>query len=470
MQCFLAVDIGASSGRHIAGFLKNGKMELREVYRFPNGFVKRDGRRVWDVDALFCEVVAGLRAAGEQGLRPVSVAVDTWGVDFVLLDREKNRVGDAVAYRDRRTCGVPEALEEKLPFDALYAATGIQKQDFNTIYQLLALKRDDPAQLDRAEHLLMMPDYLNFRLTGEMRSEYTIASTSALLNVREKTWDFELIRRLGLPERLFGALQMPGTAVGHLLPEVREAVGFDTQVVSAAAHDTASAYLAVPARDENAVFLSSGTWSLIGVELSEPIASPESAAANFSNEGGYAGRYRYLKNIMGLWMLQNIRRELGGIGFEEISRMAQENAGFEGRVNVDDARFLAPESMLAAVREALLEQGFADVPDGAAVACVYHSLAASYAQAIRGLSALTGRSFTSLNIVGGGSQDRYLNRLAANATGLPVLAGPTEGTALGNLAAQMIAAGALTGVQHARDVIRESFAIETIEPNREEAE
>ena len=475
MKTYLAVDIGASSGRHILGWLADGKMQLAEVYRFKNGAEHRNGHLCWDADGLKNHVLEGLRACAEhvapEQETPASVAIDTWGVDFVLLDEAMNRIGDAVAYRDGRTAGVPEKLEAVLPFAELYARTGIQQQVYNTVYQLWALRQEAPEQLERAAHFLMMPDYLGFVLSGVCANEYTIASTSALLNAREKTWDQEILRRIGVPARIFHPVRMAGEALGRLTPDVQSSVGFDTLVRLAPAHDTASAFLAVPARDENAVFLSSGTWSLIGVENPELITTAESRAQNFTSEGGYQYRYRYLKNIMGLWMLQNIRRELGQtrFDFEMLAWLARSAADYPGRVDVNDGRFLAPDNMQEAVRVVLREKGFTEDPTAAqTLSCVYHSLAESYAEAVRGLEKITGKTFTSLNIVGGGSQDAYLNQLTADATGLPVYAGPTEGTAIGNLAVQMIADGALRDVQHARDVIRASFPIRVFTPREKE--
>ena len=485
MKTYLAVDIGASSGRHILGWLEDGKMRLSEVYRFKNGAAQKNGRLCWDADGLQRHVLAGLRACAAHGapegsalagcapeaLLPESVSIDTWGVDFVLLGENLNRIGDAVAYRDGRTAGGPEKLEAVLPFAELYARTGIQRQVYNTVYQLWSLRQAAPEQLERAAHFLMMPDYLAFTLTGVCANEYTIASTSALLNARERTWDAEILKRIGVPAHIFHPVRMAGEPLGRLTPAVREAAGFDTLVRLAPSHDTASAFLAVPARDENAVFLSSGTWSLIGVENPEPITTAESRAQNFTSEGGYAYRYRYLKNIMGLWMLQNIRRELGQtrFDFELLAKLAESAADYPGRVDVNDGRFLAPDNMQEAVRVVLRENGFKEKPTAAqTLSCVYHSLAESYAEAVRGLEKITGRAFTSLNIVGGGSQDAYLNQLTADATGLPVYAGPTEGTAIGNIAVQMIAGGALRDVQHARDVIRESFPIRVFTPRGKE--
>ena len=469
MKYHLAVDIGASSGRHILGHVEQGRIVLEEVYRFENGPKKRGGRLCWDFDALAREVVNGLKACAKLGKVPATLGVDTWGVDFALVDREGRVLGDTVAYRDSRTQGMDALVEELIPAQELYRRTGIQKQSFNTIYQLMAVKRQSPELLEQAHRLLLVPDYLHYTLTGVMSNEYTEASTSGLVSAAAKDWDRELLRLLGFPQKLFGTLSLPGTALGGLRPALREELGFDCQVVLPASHDTGSAFLAVPAGEGDSVTLSSGTWSLLGVELEMPVTTPESRAANFTNEGGYQYRFRYLKNIMGLWMIQNLRREMAENGqlpgFGELSRLAREAADFPGRVDVDDPSFMAPESMSAAVR-AYCERVGQPVPQspGELLSCVYHSLAQCYAQSVRQLERLTGRSFQAVHIVGGGSQDAYLNQLTASATGLPVYAGPTEGTALGNLLVQMIAQGEFAGLQEARDAIRASFAVKEVLP------
>lgn len=469
MKYHLAVDIGASSGRHILGHVEQGRIVLEEVYRFENGPKKRGGRLCWDFDALAREVVNGLKACAKLGKVPATLGVDTWGVDFALVDREGRVLGDTVAYRDSRTQGMDALVEELIPAQELYRRTGIQKQSFNTIYQLMAVKRQSPELLEQAHRLLLVPDYLHYILTGVMSNEYTEASTSGLVSAAAKDWDRELLDLLGFPQKLFGTLSLPGTALGGLRPALREELGFDCQVVLPASHDTGSAFLAVPAGEGDSVTLSSGTWSLLGVELEHPVTTPESRAANFTNEGGYQYRYRYLKNIMGLWMIQNLRREMAENGqlpgFGELSRLAREAADFPGRVDVDDPVFMAPESMSAAVR-AYCERVGQPVPQspGELLSCVYHSLAQCYAQSVRQLECLTGRGFQAVHIVGGGSQDAYLNQLTASATGLPVYAGPTEGTALGNLLVQMIAQGEFASLQEARDAIRASFAVKEVLP------
>lgn len=472
--CYLAVDIGASSGRHIAGWVENGRIRLKEVYRFENKLVRQGGHLCWEIDSLFEQVVAGMKACAAAGCRPVTMGIDTWAVDFVLLDAEGRRTGDAVAYRDSRTDGMRELLEREygLPFAAHYARTGIQYQKFNTVYQLMALKREHPEQLAAAKNFLMIPDYLNYRLTGVAANEYTNASTTALVGAQSHSWDDALLETLGLPRQIFQPIRMPGETLGALTPELQAEVGFDCRVILPATHDTGSAFLAVPARDENAAYLSSGTWSLLGVENAAPITTAESAAANFTNEGGYQYRYRYLKNIMGLWMIQSIRRELGQQAgappsFPELIAAAQQAGSYMGRVDPDDPRFLAPASMIAEVKAACVQAGYREpASTGEVMQCVYNSLSQDYRRAVDTLQRLTGRRCTSLNIVGGGSQDMYLNQMTANATGLTVFAGPTEGTALGNLMVQFIAGGEYSSLQAARSAIGASFEIREIAPGR----
>lgn len=468
----LAIDIGASSGRHIVGEVVDGALRLTEVYRFENGLVEHDGHLCWDIDRLFTEVLAGMRAAAEQGLAPDTVGIDTWAVDFVLLDASTARLGNAVAYRDARTDGVRNALEVAgtLGFAEHYERTGIQYQPFNTAYQLVALKHEAPELLDRAERLLMIPDYLHYLLCGTAATEYTNASTTALVNARMRTWDDELIARLGLPRRMFQPICEPGTVLGELTPEIAREVGFTCRVVVPATHDTGSAWLAVPVQDERSVYLSSGTWSLMGCELTEPILTDASMQANFTNEGGAFGTVRYLKNIMGLWMAQRVREQLAEEegsrpSFDELVRRAREAEGFEAIIDVDDPRFLAPQSMTEAVRTVCAEAA-QPLPgtSGELMRCIYRSLAMCYARSVRQLSRLTGVDYARINIVGGGCQNTYLNELTAAACGLPVFAGPVEGTALGNIMVQLIATGEVPDLAAARTLVRESFDIKEVRP------
>ena len=476
MKYYLAIDIGASSGRHILGHVENGKMILEEIHRFDNKQVRKNGHDCWDMENLWQGVLEGLAACSKKGIIPTTVGIDTWGVDYVLLDRDDIPLCDPVAYRDSRTEGMDAEVEKIIPFGDLYAKTGIQKQPFNTIYQLMAHKKEAPADFEKAVRFLNTPDYLNFLLTGVKKNEYTITSTTALLNAETKTWDKELLASLGLPERIFGEPELPGTVVGRLRPEIIEQVGFDTTVILPATHDTGSAFLAVPALDDNAVYISSGTWSLLGVENDTPITTPESCAQNFANEGGAWYRFRYLKNIMGLWMIQSVRRELNGVNYVtgkenrtaaakqwRFDDLAKEAADFPSVIDVNKNCFLAPESMIKTVKSECEKTG-QRVPKtvGELMQCLYRSLAIYYRDTIAALSQLTGKSYTSINIVGGGCKDDYLNEMTAKITGLPVLAGPVEGTAIGNLLVQMIAGGDLADLPTARDTIRKSFEIKEI--------
>ncbi|MCL2810782.1 MAG: rhamnulokinase [Clostridia bacterium] len=466
MDRYLAVDIGASSGRHILGHVEDGRIVLEQVYRFENRMMEKDGHICWDVDALFAHILAGLRAAKDVGKAPVSLGIDTWGVDFVLLNEQGQRIGDAVAYRDKRTEGMEQEVERIVPFPELYEKTGIQRQPFNTIYQLMALKRAFPQRLAQAHSLLMMPDYLGFLLTGAQKQEYTIASTSGLLDVRARAWETSLLDALGLPRRLFGELSMPGASLGGFTDGVRAEVGFDCQVLLPATHDTGSAFVAIPARGARSVYLSSGTWSLLGVEQKSPVTTQAAWEAGFTNEGGYGKNYRFLQNIMGLWMLQSIRRDLGGHHtYPELAALAREAEDFPSVIDVNHRRFLTPDNMLQEVKGACADTG-QPVPGtaGQALQCVYRSLAHCYGAAITALSGITGVAYENIHIVGGGSQDAYLNQLTANATGLPLYAGPVEGTALGNLIAQMIACGVFRDVAEARDAVSKSFPLQTFLP------
>ncbi len=478
-QYYLAIDIGASSGRHILGCVEDGIISLREIYRFDNHQLHIDGHDCWDLDHLWSGILEGMKKCGEEGCIPVSAGIDTWGVDFVLLDDQNRRIGNAVAYRDTRTEGMDRIIEAVIPPDELYSRTGIQKLSFNTIYQLEALRQEHPEDLARASSLLLIPDYFHYLLTGVKTQEYTNATTTGLVNAQSCTWDMDLIRRLGFPSQLFGPLSMPGTVVGRLRPEVQKIVGYNTTILLPATHDTGSAFLAVPARDENAVFLSSGTWSLLGVENMQALTGPESWKRNFTNEGGAWHRFRFLKNIMGLWMIQSVRRELNGEAyvagsisrhadgkhwsFPDLITAAQEAEAFPSLVDANDDAFLAPESMIDAIRDYCRNSGQA-VPEtaGEVMQCIYRSLSRCYRDTIAELSALTGKTYTSINIVGGGCQDMYLNRLTAAASALPVLAGPVEGTAIGNLIIQFLAGREFTDLQAARDAVRRSFDIKEV--------
>lgn len=457
---YLAVDIGASSGRHILSHMEDGRIILEEIYRFPNGMVEKDGEKVWDVDKLFEEILTGMKKCTELGKIPVSMGIDTWGVDFVLLDEKNERIGNAVAYRDSRTKGMDDEVYQIVSEDVLYGRTGIQKQMFNTIYQLMALKVKKPEYLEKASALLMIPDYFHFLLTGKKAQEYTNATTGQLMNPDTKDWDYKLIEQLGYPRKIFQEVRTPGYELGSLKPEIEQKVGYSCKVVLPPTHDTASAVVAVPSNEEDVLYISSGTWSLMGTELLAADCSRGSRIHNLTNEGGYNYRFRYLKNIMGLWMIQSVKKELApDMGFGEICEKASK-CTIPSIVDANDDRFLAPDNMTEEVKNACRESG-QQVPEEIAevASVIYNSLAECYAKTAEEIEALTGKKYKSIHIVGGGSNADYLNRLTAKACDKKVYTGPTEATAVGNLAIQMIAAGELTDLQDARKCIFRSFEI-----------
>ena len=458
---FLAVDIGASSGRHILGWIENGKLQLEEVYRFPNGTSLKNGHQCWDHVGLVENVILGMKRCKEIGKIPSYMGIDTWGVDFLLVDKNGEVIGDSVGYRDDRPSGIDKAVYECISEEELYERTGIQKQLYNTVYQLMALKTQSPAELEAADALLMMPDYLGYRLTGICHQEYTNATTAQLVNISTGEWDMELIERLGYKKELFGKLSMPGETLGRLSPEIVERIGYDLTVIHPASHDTGSAVLAVPTNSDNVAYLSSGTWSLMGIERLIPDSSIEARAHNFTNEGGYDKRFRFLKNIMGLWIIQSIKRELGGkYSFGEMSDMARAIGDAKYRITVNDGRFLAPTSMIEEIKAAC---GAPDMKLDELLSCVYHSLAECYAETIREISEMTGRTPEALHIIGGGSQDGYLNELTAKAIGIDVYAGPVEATAIGNLLSQMLGVGVFSDIREARETVFNSFDVKKIE-------
>ncbi len=458
---YLAVDIGASGGRHILGSLDNGKLQLEEIYRFENGLIEKDGYLCWDLDRLFQEILNGLKKCKTAGKIPVSMGVDTWGVDFVLLDSEDKVLGPTVGYRDKRTAGMDEEVYKVMKEEQLYQRTGIQKQIFNTIYQLTAVKTQRPEILQKAEALLMIPDYFHFLLTGKKAQEYTNATTGQLVNPVTKDWDYALLDKLGIKKEIFQKISLPKTSLGKLRREIQEEVGFDCEIVLPATHDTGSAVLAVPASDDDYLYISSGTWSLIGIERMEADCREESRLANFTNEGGYDYRFRYLKNIMGLWMIQSVRHELEDkYSFAELCAMASKSSSFPSIVDVNAQVFLAPDNMTQAIKDYLKEAG-QKVPEtiGELAACIYNSLAVSYGSAVKEIETLTGRSFKRIHIVGGGSNADYLNQLTADYTGKDVCAGPSEATALGNILAQMLKADVFEDIIEARKCVYDSFGV-----------
>lgn len=467
---YLAVDIGASSGRHILGWMDKGKIRMEEIYRFENKLEKRNGHLCWDLDHLFHEVVEGMRKCKELDRIPASVGIDTWGVDFVLLDANGNVLGNTVAYRDGRTKGMDEEVYKVISESELYGRNGIQKQLFNSIYQLMAIKKETPQLLERAECFLMIPEYLNYRLTGVAMNEYTNATTTQLVNAKTQDWDFELMEMLGLPTKIFGELNMPKTLVGPLSSNMAKRVGFQTNVVLPATHDTGSAVMAVPTNSDDSIYLSSGTWSLMGIERLIPDCTEMSRKHNFTNEGGYHHRYRYLKNIMGMWVMQNLRREFKHkYTFEELYELAHIGRYFTSIVDVNDDTFLAPESMIRALQD-YCEQTGQEKPETECelLYCVYRSLAKCYAKTVAEIETVTGRTYDTIHVVGGGCQDKFLDRLLVEVTGKEVYAGPVEATAIGNIMAQMLRDDVFEDLKEARRVVAKSFEVKRIADEMDE--
>jgi rhamnulokinase len=458
-RCFVAVDLGASSGRVVAGQIVEGRLRLREVSRFANAFSKdpASGYLCWPIDEIYTEIRRGLGAA--SALAPVaSVGVDSWAVDYVLLDDELRRVGGAVCYRDPRTGSVIERLQGRISPQEIYHRTGIQFLPFNTLYQLAAVAEQEPEWLSSASHLLMIPDYLHFRLSGVLSNEYTNATTTQMLSLQGQ-WESALFAAAGLPKIL---MQHP-VAAGTILGETQCGSGF-AKVVAPATHDTASAVVGTPFASDGEAFLSSGTWSLMGIESLVPYASAQAQAMNFSNEGGFDRRFRVLKNIMGLWIVQRICQEFD-LPIDELIGYAAAAAPWRSLVNPNDARFLNPPSMCEAIGEFCRESAQPQ-PESAAefTRCAFDSLALSYRMVKEELESLCGLQLTRIRIVGGGSRNGFLNQHCADVCQLPVSAGPVEASALGNLCVQMMALGEIANLGEARDLIRDSFAIEEYTP------
>jgi len=456
---YLAVDIGASSGRHIIGYMENGKIELKEVHRFENKQVKRDGHLCWEADRLFNEIVEGMRKCKEAGMIPCSMAIDCFGVDFVLLDENEKVLGDTVAYRDSRTEKHIATVLEKIP--DLYEKTGISKQPFNTIFQLYALDKECPDFKNKAKRFLMLAEYFNFLLTGNKVNEYTNATTTSLLDAYKEDFAKEIVEETGFSADIFEKPQKPGTSVGTLRKEIVDKIGYDCEVILAPSHDTASAVAAVPCAQQ-CIYISSGTWSLMGVLLESPRCEKKYEELGFTNEGGL-GNIRFLKNIMGLWIIQSIKRELNNeYSFPQMSDLARESS-YNYAIDPNDGIFFAPESMIDAVKANLKENGFPKPESiGDVLKAVYLGLSGLYAKTAEQLDEIAGKKFGEIYIIGGGSRDTYLNELTAKASGKKVIAGPTEATATGNILIQMEKGKECSRNEFA-DLIKKSFDVSEFE-------
>ena len=467
----LGFDFGASSGRAMLGTLEDGKLTIREIHRFLNEPVTLCGRFVWDIPRLFHEMKQALLKLSRSGEAVDAIGIDTWGVDFGLLDQNGHLLGLPVHYRDARTEGMREKVRAIVPDVELFARTGIAYNTFNTLYQLYAMKSEGDPTLESAHDLLFLPDLLAYFLTGKKGTEYTIASTSQLLDPYTRKWDHELMEKLGIPARIFGEVKLPGEVRGTLLPEIARECGVaEIPIIAVGGHDTASAVAAVPAREKDFAYISSGTWSLLGAEIEKPLCTEGVMKANYTNEGGVDGSIRLLKNIMGLWIIQECKREWDRRGsetsFGELVELSMQAPAFKAIIDVDDPSFLAPGDMPARV-QAYCERSGQAVPEGKGEISrvVYESLALKYRWAIGRLEEdMLKKPIQALHIVGGGSKNMLLNRFTAEAIQRPVIAGPDEGTIIGNLLVQARALGAISDMRALRQVVEDSFPTQTCLP------
>jgi len=468
----LAIDLGASSGRGIVGRFDGEKLTLEENHRFSNDPVITAGSFNWDTLRIFHEIKNSIRKCALSDDKDIaSIAIDTWGVDYGFLDKNGKLLGNPYHYRDKRTEDILDYAFSIVPKDEIYNITGIQTMNFNTLFQLAAEMRDNPERVALAETMLFTPDLLNYFLTGVKRTEYTIASTGSLLDASKRDWAWDLIKKFGIPEKIFTDIVMPCTEVGPLLPQVLEEVGnISAKVVSVGAHDTASAVLAVPAKGEDFVYISSGTWSLMGSEIPEPAINELSRTYDFTNEGGVARKIRFLKNIMGLWLEQESRRqwirEGKNVSYDELSNMAMASKPLQSIINPDDPLFAPPGNMPLRIAEYCKKTG-QHVPEnmGEIIRCIFDSLALKYRWTVDCIDEIKGTRTSFINIVGGGCKEAPLCQLAADSCNRPVYAGPVEATAAGNIFAQAIAAGEIKDIAEARHVARNSFEIKMYEPH-----
>ena len=462
MKNYLAIDIGASSGRHIVGWKANGEIQTKEVYRFPNAILETRGKYYWDIVAICEHFKKCLTELCTRDIRPDSIGIDTWGVDFGFLADDGTLLANPRAYRDSYTEGIPEKVFDTVSREELYAATGIQIMNFNSIFQLYAQQQENFAPLRYAQEMLFVPDLLAYLLTGNKVCEYTIASTSGMMDQSSRQFNKGLLARLGLRTDILLPIVQPGVEIGKYQ---------GIPVIAVAGHDTASAIAAVPALDEHFAYLSSGTWSLMGIEVPAPIISEASATANFTNEGGIEGTTRFLKNITGMWLLEQCRKVWKAAGrdysYAQLVEMAQSEAGFPGRINPDDPRFANPKDMVEELTAALRHAGLdpASLSDAQIVSCIYHSLADRYKEVLNMLQGFAPFKIEKLHVIGGGSANNLLNQWTADAIGIPVVAGPTEATAIGNIMVQAKAAGLVADRWQMRRLIAESFKVKTFYPS-----
>ena len=469
-QRFLAFDCGATSGRAVLATFSDNAFDMKEVYRFPSGIIQLGGKYYWDVLAIyqhFCNCLADL---GRQGIVPDSIGIDTWGVDFGFVAEDGSLLGNPRAYRDPYTEGIPEKVFQTVPREELYGATGIQIMNFNSIFQLYAQTQEGFAPLRYAHHILFMPDLLSYMLTGKQVCEYTIASTSGMMDQTTRQFNKEMLKKLGVRTDVLLPIVQPGEVIGTLRKEIADACGLpQIPVVAVAGHDTASAIAAVPADDELFAYLSSGTWSLMGIETPAPIINADSTRLNFTNEGGIDGTTRFLKNITGMWILEQSRKVWESDGkkysYAEIEAMARSEKDFPSLINPDAPCFAAPANMVEAIDSYLQETG-QRVPESIAqyISCIYHSLANRYKEVVDMLQQFAPFRIEKLHVIGGGSANDTMSQWTADALGIPVVAGPTEATAIGNVMLQARTAGLVKDRWEMRRLIGKAFAVKTFYP------
>ncbi|MBQ5985041.1 MAG: rhamnulokinase [Bacteroidales bacterium] len=467
IHSFLAFDCGATSCRGILATFENASFRMEEVCRFPTEIIEKEGHLYWDVVSLFRHVTACLKDLGAKKVRLDSIGIDTWGVDFGCIRPDGTLASLPRCYRDPYTVGVPERVFERVPREELYRRTGIQIMDFNTVFQLYAHTRSDDPALKEAECILFMPDLLGFLLTGNRVCEYTDASTSGMMDQVTRQFDKDLLGKLGIRTDMLLPIVPPGTVTGVLKPELAAETGLGpVPVVAVAGHDTASAIAAVPAADERFAYLSSGTWSLMGIEAPAPVINEESARLNFTNEGGIEGTTRFLKNITGMWLLEQCRKVWKAAGrdysYPELVGMARSEAAYPGRINPDDPRFAHPDDMVAEILSVL----GSDASDAQVVSCIFHSLADRYKEVLEMLQGFAPFRIEKLHVIGGGSVNELLNQWTADSIGMPVVAGPTEATAIGNIMIQAKAAGLVRDRWEMRRLIAEAFSVKTFYPTQ----
>lgn len=467
---FFAFDLGATSGRSIIATLSEEGLELKELTRFPNKIIRLHDKYYWDIFALYEELKEGLKVAASHNIKVDAIGIDTWGVDFVYLGEDDTILSQPRSYRDPYTQEMPEKYFSLIPKKEVYEKTGIQIMNFNSLFQLYAAQKEQFSALNAAKSILFMPDALSYMITGKKVCEYTIASTSQILNPRTKKIESKLLSVMGLKSSLIEPVIMPGTVIGNVLESIAKECGIEeTPVVAVAGHDTGSAVAAIPAENENFAYISSGTWSLMGIEVKEPIITEESYALNFTNEGGVEGTTRFLKNITGMWLLEQCRKEWEkqkrNYSYPEIVAMSESSKGFKSLIDPDHPSFANPESMCKAIVDYCISTG-QEIPtdDAEFVRCIFDSLALKYRYVLECLQKMAPFKIEKLHVIGGGSQNNLLNQATANSIGLPVVAGPCEATAIGNVMMQAKGVGLVNSLEEMREVIRESVSTETFYP------